>query len=156
MARNSCTRVVMVVTLCLTMLTGCSVPAARDSVAQRIVGAWFVKVPEAPFGYHMFLFNADGTMLQGNPDAGDPNTSDSNGMGAWTVEGDRVVGKFVEVTADRTTHEFVRRGEITFEIHVNGNEIKGTGSTRFYDVNGVPDGSPKPFTLSGVRVQPKR
>ncbi len=146
----------MVVAVLSGALTGCSTLPAKGSVARRIVGAWFVKVPEAPFGYHLFMFNADGTMLQGNPDAGDPNTSDSNGMGAWTVEGDRVVGKFVEVTADRTTHEFARRGEITFEIHVNGNEINGTGSTRFYDVNGAPDGTPKPFTLTGVRVQPKR
>ena len=28
----------------------------------------------------MFVFHADGTMLQSNPDAGDPLTSDSNGL----------------------------------------------------------------------------
>jgi hypothetical protein len=46
-----------------------------------------VKIPEAPFQYHMFVFNSDGTMLQSNPDAGDPNTSDSNGMGVWLPDG---------------------------------------------------------------------
>jgi hypothetical protein len=38
----------------------------------------------------MFVFNSDGTMQQANPDAGDPNTSDSNGMGAWVPDGDRI------------------------------------------------------------------
>jgi hypothetical protein len=37
-----------------------------------IVGTWFVKTPEAPFQYQMFVFNLDGTMRQANPDAGDP------------------------------------------------------------------------------------
>jgi hypothetical protein len=43
-----------------------------------IVGTWIVKAPEAPFPYHMFVFHADGTMQQSNPDAGDRNSSDSN------------------------------------------------------------------------------
>jgi hypothetical protein len=64
-----------------------------------------VKIPEAPFQYHMFVFNSDGTMQQANPDAGDPNTSDSNGMGVWVPDGHRIKGKFVEVTADRTTRQ---------------------------------------------------
>ena len=136
-------------------LTGCSTLPAGDGVAQRIVGAWFVQMPEAPFRYHMLMFNADGTMLQSNPDAGDPHTSDSNGMGVWVAEGNRIVGKFVEVTADRTTRAFASRGEIAFEIDVTGDAINGAGSARFYDVNGALNGDPIPFTLSGVRVQPR-
>ena len=136
-------------------LGGCGSLPAKDGVAQRIVGAWFVKMPEAPFQYHMLVFNADGTMLQSNPEAGDPHTSDSNGMGAWVAEGNRVVGKFVEVTADRTTRAFASRGEISFEIDVTGDAISGAGSARFYDVNGTPNGSPVAFTLSGTRVQPR-
>jgi hypothetical protein len=145
----------MAVAIGLSALTGCSTVPARDDVAQRKVGAWFVQIPEAPFPYHMLLFNADGTMLQSNPDAGDPHTSDSNGMGVWVAEGNRIVGKFVEVTADRTTRAFASRGEIAFEIDVTGDAINGTGSARFYDVNGALSGDPVPFTLSGVRVQPR-
>ena len=84
-----------------------------------------MKIPEAPFQYHMFVFNSDGTMQQANPDAGDPNTSDSNGMGVWVPEGDRIKGKFVEVTADRMTRRFVSRGEISFSIKVTGNAFDG-------------------------------
>lgn len=135
------------------MLTGCSGIPAKDGVAHRIVGAWFVRMPQAPFQYHMLIFNADGTVVQSNPDAGDPHTSDSNGMGAWVSDGNRIVGKFVEVTADRTTRAFVSRGEIAFRIDVEGDSIKGAGSARFYDVNGAINGGPVAFTLSGARVQ---
>jgi hypothetical protein len=86
----------MTAAICVFTLAACGTLPAKDGVAQRIVGAWFVKMPEAPFQYHMLIFNADGTMLQSNPDAGDPHTSDSNGMGAWVAEGNRVVGKFVK------------------------------------------------------------
>ncbi|HEX2241988.1 MAG TPA: hypothetical protein VHK27_01780, partial [Gammaproteobacteria bacterium] len=48
-----------------------------------IVGAWFVEAPDAPFAYHMFLFSADGTMHQANPDAGNSVTSDGDGKGIW-------------------------------------------------------------------------
>ncbi len=51
--------------------------------SSSIVGTWFVKASDAPFPYHMFVFNADGTMQQANPDAGDANTSDSDGKGIW-------------------------------------------------------------------------
>jgi hypothetical protein len=139
----------------LATLTGCSTLPAKDGVGEGIVGAWFVKMPEAPFQYHMMIFNADGTLLQSNPDAGDPHTSDSSGMGAWVVEGDRIVGKFVEVTADRTTRAFVSRGEISFDIDVMGDTINGAGIARFYDVNGALNGGPVAFTLSGVRVKPR-
>ena len=77
--------------------------SATDVAWSPIVGAWFVKVPGAPFEYQMYVFNADGTMHESNPDAGDANASDSSGFGAWTDTSGRVAGKFVEVTADRTT-----------------------------------------------------
>ena len=80
---------------------------------------------------------------------------DSSGMGAWVVEDNRIVGKFVEVTADRTTRAFVNRGEISFEIELAGDSINGAGSARFYDVNGALNGGPVAFTLSGVRVKPR-
>ncbi len=90
----------------------------RTSNHNSIVGTWFVKASDAPFQYHMFVFNADGTMQQANPDAGDANTSDSDGKGIWKNDRNKVKGKFVEITADRVTHNFVSRGEILFEITV--------------------------------------
>lgn len=40
-----------------------------------IVGTWLVQDPNAPFPYHLYAFNADGTMQQANPDGGDPRTA---------------------------------------------------------------------------------
>jgi hypothetical protein len=119
-----------------------------------IVGAWFVTIPEAPFQYHMFIFNSDGTVLQSNPDAGDANTSDSNGLGVWVTDGARIKGKFVEVTADRTTREFVSRGEISFLIKVTGDAFGGDASATFYDAAGRRIRGPLAATLEGQRVAP--
>jgi len=142
-----------VVALCLG-LPACRQVSGSKNDSSPIVGTWFVKIPEAPFRYHMFVFNLGGTMQQANPDAGDPNTSDSNGMGVWAVDGDRIKGKFVEITADRTTHQFASRGEISFLIKVNGNAFSGTASATFYDAEGRPVRGPMPATLEGQRVMP--
>jgi hypothetical protein len=142
-----------VVALCLSSLA-CQQGSGSKNNSPPIVGTWFVKAPEAPFQYHMFVFNSDGTMQQTNPDAGDPNTSDSNGMGVWVSDGDKIKGKFVEVTADRTTRQFVSRGEISFLIKVNGNAFTGTASAIFYDVKGLRLRGPLPATLEGQRVVP--
>ena len=45
------------------------------------VGVWFVNAVGAPFQPHMVTFHSDGTMEIDNPEAGDPHTSDSVGMG---------------------------------------------------------------------------
>ncbi len=142
-----------VVALCLNSPACHQVSGSKNKLAP-IVGTWFVKIPEAPFHYHMFLFNSDGTMQQANPDAGDPNTSDSNGMGVWVPDGDRIKGKFVEVTADRTTRQFVSRGDISFLIKVNGNAFSGTASAIFSDAEGRRLRGPLPATLEGQRVVP--
>ncbi len=76
------------------------------SKADPIVGAWLVKEADAPFPYHMYVFNADGTMQQANPDAGDPKTSDSDGKGVWVRDGDTVKGRWMEVVADRTRRKY--------------------------------------------------
>jgi hypothetical protein len=102
----------------------------------------------------MFVFHADGTMQQSNPDAGDPNTSDSSGMGVWVPDAGRVKGKFVEVTADRTTRQFVSRGEISFLIKVNGEVLSGTASAVFFDAEGRQFKGPLAATLEGQRVIP--
>ena len=119
-----------------------------------IVGTWLVKSPEAPFPYHMFVFHSDGTMLQSNPDAGDPNTSDSNGVGVWTLAAGGIKGKFVELTADRTTRRFVSRGEISFVIQVNGDTLRGTANAVFYNEEGRQTKGPLTVMLDGRRVVP--
>jgi hypothetical protein len=123
-------------------------------VSNPIVGAWLVKAPGAPFQYHMFLFGADGTLQQSNPDAGDAGTSDSNGMGVWIQNSGRITGKFVEVMADRATRSFVSRGEISFDIKVDGDAFRGTANGRFYDADGALVRGPLPTALEGQRIRP--
>ena len=141
------------VVLCFS-LSACHRTSAEQSASAPIVGTWFVKAPEAPFQYHMFVFHSDGTMQQMNSDAGDPNTSDSNGMGVWVLDGDRIRDKFVEVTADRTTHQFASRGEISFLISVTGNIFSGSATAVFYDAQGGRLKGPLPATLQGERILP--
>ena len=65
-------------------LAGC-----RES--RTIVGTWFVKTPEAPFPYHMFVFHSDGTGKQSIPMPGIP--SDSNAWEEWVPDGDSIKGE---------------------------------------------------------------
>ena len=102
----------------------------------------------------MFTFHADGTVQQSNPDAGDPNTSDSNAMGVWLADGVGIKGKIVEITADRSTRQFVSRGEISFSLRVDGNAFTGTASAVFYDAVGRQVRGPVQATLKGKRVLP--
>src|SRR5690349_7564154 len=77
--------------------------SARAASAKQVVGVWLVRFPGAPFKYHMMTFHADGTLQQANPDAGNAHTRDSDGMGVWEIRSGKVVGKFVEITANRDT-----------------------------------------------------
>ncbi|WP_348265172.1 hypothetical protein P8935_11660 [Telmatobacter sp. DSM 110680] len=125
----------LILLLAAASILGCRELTIR-STPNAIVGTWFVEDSGAPFHQHMYVFNADGTMQQANPDAGDPTASDSDGKGIWIAEGSRIRGKWMEITADRSTHKFVSRGEILFDIQVKGNTFAGTLSARFYDPNG--------------------
>jgi hypothetical protein len=116
------------------------------------VGVWFAKFPDAPFKYHIIAFNSDGTMQQANPDAGDAHTSDSDGMGIWRTDGDEVKGKFVEITADRSTRAFVSRGEISFEIAVKGDSFSGNATGNFYDLDNKLIVGPVHTAFNGSRV----
>jgi hypothetical protein len=149
MSRRRCLVVFAAVTMALPVLTGCQSLSTADRPAHPIVGA----APGAPFEYHMFLFSADGTMLQSNPDAGDPHTSDSNGIGAWVEESRHVTGRFVEVTADRSTYAFVSRGEISFGIEVAGDAFHGRASALFYGRDGALTRGPVAVPLDGTRVR---
>lgn len=105
-------------------------PGLSATVRSPIIGTWIVKDEAAPFPFHMYVFNADGTMQQANPDAGDPKTSDSDGKGVWVAAGKNIRGKWVEIIADRQTHKFVGFGEITFELTVTGDRFEGTENFR--------------------------
>ena len=92
-------------------------------------------------------------MQQANPDAGDPHASDSDGKGIWVTDGDRVKGKRVEVIADRATHKFTGRAEISYDIRVSGDSFAGTATARSYDANGtLTDGPTAPGPFEGKRV----
>ncbi len=125
---------------------------AQETARDAIIGTWLVKAPDAPFTHHMFVFNADGTMQQANPDAGNPDNSDSDGKGIWQREGDQIIGKFVEVTADRKTAKFVSWGEIAFVISVADNGFTGTATANFYDENDQLLRGPFPTPLVGKRI----
>jgi ketosteroid isomerase-like protein len=127
---------------------------APSAATVAIVGAWFVKIPAAPFPYHLFVFHTDGTVIQSNPDSGDPGHSDSNLMGAWSSAGGTITAKLVETSADRTTHQFVSRTELTMSLEVQGNTLHGTGTASAFGAAGKPDGTPRPFTFDGDRILP--
>jgi hypothetical protein len=114
------------------------------------VGTWLVKDPNAPFPYHMFVFNADGTMQQANPDAGDPHGSDSDGKGIWVANGERINGKWLEVVADRVTHQFTGRLEISYALIVSGDTYTGMETVRSFDAAGNSTASPATGTCQWV------
>lgn len=126
-----------------------------DAPVNPIVGTWLVQDPNAPFPHHLYVFNADGTMQQANPDAGDPRTSDSDGKGVWQARGDSVVGKWVELTADRTTHQYAGRLELTMQITVRGDSLTAFETVKVFDAAGAPapaPATPKPLFGSRVRL----
>jgi hypothetical protein len=133
-------------------LLGCT-HEGTDRKVNPIVGAWFVSDPGAPFPYHMYVFNADGTMQQANPDAGDPRSSDSDGKAVWVTDNDRIKGKWVEVIADRVSHKFTGRAEISYEVKVSADAFTGTITASSYDANGtLTEGPTKPTLFEGKRV----
>jgi hypothetical protein len=133
---------------------GCGSLASGSSLSNPVVGAWIVKDPNAPFPYHMYVFNGDGTMQQANPDAGDPHGSDSDGKGIWVTDGHRIKGKWVEVIADRATHQFAGRLEITYDIRVSGDSYTGSEAVRSYDAAGnLTAGPVTPAQIEGKRVK---
>src|SRR5215469_12309382 len=96
------------VALCTTGFLLEPTASADSSHEEAVVGVWEVRVGGAPFSPHLFTFHSDHTFLSSNPDAGDPNTSDSDGEGVWKEQKDHTVkGIFKEYNADRTTHQFV-------------------------------------------------
>ena len=125
---------------------------ARPVAPDLVVGTWLVEQPAAPFPLHLSVFNADHTMQQANPDAGDPRTSDSDGKGAWRRHGQQVTGKWVEIMADRTTHKLTGRGEFSYQIDVSGDRMAGTGTFYAYDAAGNVVAGPIAAPFTGARI----
>ena len=130
-------------------LAGPAKPVANHAA---VVGVWIVKDETAPFPFHMYVFNADGTMQQANPDAGNSRTSDSDGKGIWITRGDRIVGKWVEISADRGTRKYAGRLDLTFDLKVDGDRLTGSRSAQPFDAEGSPAGEPLPGLFTGTRV----
>jgi hypothetical protein len=115
------------------------------------VGVWEVRIGGAPFSPHLFTFHSDHTFLSANPDAGDPNTSDSDGEGVWEGR-DTVRGIFKEYNADRTTHKFVSILTVTYTITVTGDTFSGDATATVTD----PDGNLQftgPATFTATRLE---
>jgi hypothetical protein len=92
-------------------------------------------------------------MQQANPDAGNARSSDSDGKGIWAQRGDRIEAKWVELSADRATHQYTGRLELTMQIVVQGDSLTATESAALFDAAGVPVPAPEtPKPLSGTRV----
>jgi hypothetical protein len=118
------------------------------------VGTWLVEDPNAPFPYHLYVFNSDGTMHQANPDAGDPRTSDSDGKGVWIASGDHTQGKWVELMADRTTHRYAGRLEATMQMRVSGDSLFASEIVSVFDATGAVASAPStPKPLRGTRIK---
>ncbi len=136
--------------------SGCDRASADSPRALPIVGTWLVQDPNAPFPYHLYVFNADGTMQQANPDAGDPRTSDSDGKGVWKARSDRsdrIEAKWVELTADRTTHKYAGRLELVMQITVTGDSLTAFETVKVFDAAGAAAQAPAtPKPLQGARV----
>ena len=131
--------------------TGCGTLLMDESPG--IVGAWEVITTGAPCSHHMFVFHADGTLLQFNPPAGNPGSSDTPGVGAWqSMNDDETKARFVEVRLDPNT-AVLTRGVVDFRIRVTGDRLTGVAVFNIYD---MPDGTlidgPRNSTLEGRRV----
>lgn len=99
---------------------------------------------------HMYVFSADGTVHQANSDAGNPRTSD--GKGIWTLRVGKIVGKWVELSADRATHKYTGRGELSFELVLAGDRLTGHSSFVGFDANGKPAYGPMSVPFDGTRI----
>ena len=132
---------------------------SRPQEGASIVGAWRVDAEGAPFVPHMALFHADGTLLIHNPDAGNPQTSDSLGVGAWKVDGghpQQIMGVFEEIMADRSTHQDMGRLRVTFTLTLDGADVfRGPAEATYYASDGTKlQDQAHQATLIGIRILP--
>jgi hypothetical protein len=127
---------------------------ATADESKQIVGSWYVDAIGAPFVPHVMQFYTENSFIIHNPDAGNPSTSDSLGVGPWEkVDSDTIRGKFVEPTADRETNDFVNNLVVTFEVTINGDTFTGPAEARYYDADWNLLEGPYPATLEGTRIK---
>lgn len=139
------------VLLSLFALAPAALPAAPSN-RDAVIGVWLVRQDGAPFPMHMYVFGADGTVQQANPDAGNPRTSDSDGKGVWKRRGQTIVGKWVELSADRATHQYIGRGELSFTLGLKGDRLTGSSVFRSFDADGKQNGGPIEVPFDGTRI----
>jgi hypothetical protein len=101
----------------------------------------------------MFVFHADGTLLQFNPPAGNPGSSETPGVGAWRRSGDgETRARLVEMRLDPATGA-PTRGVLDLRVRVAGDRLTGTGEFQVYDLtDGASVNGPHDATLTGRRV----
>lgn len=143
--------ILIAIVFSLQMGSTAKVRAAND---HKINGSWYVNAVGAPFQPHVMVFHDDNTLMIDNPEAGDPHTSDSVGVGPWDKTGpDTIKGKFVEVNADRTTNLFASNLVVTFTLTLTGDTFTGPAEADYYDANWVHTDGPFPATLNGKRIK---
>ena len=121
-----------------------------------IVGVWRVDAEGAPFVAHLALFHADGRLLIHHPDAGNPHSSASLGVGVWKVERDRpntIMGDFEEITADRASHQYVHQLRVTFTLTLEeAQAFTGPAETTYSTAQGTKQHETPPAKLIGTRI----
>jgi hypothetical protein len=120
----------------------------------QIVGAWYYEATGAAFPAHMIVFHHDGTLVSSNPDRGEVTNSASSGMGAWgqDLHNGAIVGRFVEVNADLTTHEHTSNLIVDFSITLDADSFHGRAEAILYRPDGTLLEGPFPATLRGQRI----
>jgi hypothetical protein len=100
----------------------------------------------------MFVFHADGTMLQSNPPAGNTDTSDTIGMGVWKADENKISAKFEEFRFDLKTGE-ITRGVVTFNLLLAGDRLTGAYTFSVCKTDdGTQLGGPRQGEVSAERV----
>jgi hypothetical protein len=109
------------------------------------VGSWIGQVHGAQYEDHLYQFHADGTMegtnpqrVQEKPDG--TGVNDSLAMGSWHMERGKVVGVFLELNANQTTHKPAPNLTVRFTLEVHGDHLTGTAKVWVGDEQ-VPDAS---------------
>lgn len=115
-------------------------PSAHTS---PVVGSWIGQVHGAQYEDHLYQFHADGTMIGTNPQRvqekpDGSGVNDSLAMGNWHMERGHVVGTFVELNANQTTHLPAATLTVKFDLQVHGDHLTGTAKVFVGSVQ-VPD-----------------
>lgn len=136
------------VTAPLTLLAALATPSQADHprpVTSPAVGSWVGQVHGAQYEDHLYQFHADGTMegtnpqrVQEKPDG--TGVNDSLAMGSWRMERGKVVGVFIELNANQTTHKPAPNLNVRFTLEVHGDHMTGTAKV-WVDSEQVPDAS---------------